>query len=452
MAILAGGVSVLASVSSADLAPRPVISGSPIVGEVLTSSPAGDTGLYRWQGCDPAVASCVDAPFPDGNWTDLTNPTDVRTYTVQATDLGHYIRVLAKGTSLGTQFTPSEPVGPVQAGALAPQPQEPPAPQHGIQLIGEPVTGSVKVKLPGQKGFVPINGLTTIPVNSVIDTRRSRVKLTAATGDLGDTTPDQSVDFYGGLFRIQQERRPTHWPPRSSSKLRCAKGNGSDAKASKSGGPVAATAGKRRRRVWGSGSGSYGTAGGGGTGSVRGTTWLTQDTCKGTFFKVTEGIGITVFDSDLDKQVPLGQARATSPGTAEPAVGGSPGPDPGSPPPCRGRAAVDEGQLAVANRDLLTRQISDEQAVAGALGHALEPGGGVDGVADRGVLEAAGPGCPPSPARCSAPIPIWNPSFTPRSFIHSLKLGSRSAEHLPGGRESRRYAWSGCSIGAPKTA
>ena len=75
----------------------------------------------------------------------------------------------------------------------------------------------------------------------------------------------------------------------------------------RAGGPTAVVSRKRRRRrVWGSGSGSYSTAGRGGTGSVRGTTWLTKDTCKGTKFKVTEGIGITVFDKKKKKKIKLG--------------------------------------------------------------------------------------------------------------------------------------------------
>jgi hypothetical protein len=315
MAILAGGALLLASISIAAPkpdGPRPVISGTPIVGAVLTSSSAGETGRYRWQSCDPAVASCADAGFPDSNWTDLTGPSADPSYTVQPTDVGHFIRVLAKGTSLGTQFTPSEPVGPIPPTAVASvTPGEvPPTAQHGVTVLIVPF-GSVEVKLPGKKCFAPVEGPATIPVGTVVDTRGSKVLLTAATGALGDTTPDQSVEFYGGLFRALQ-RSAANAPAVAKlvQKLACGKGQGSKGKASASSGPVAVTARKRRRRVWGSGSGSYGTAGSGGTGSVRGTTWLTKDNCKGTFFKVTEGIGITVFDRDLKKRVPLGPGQS----------------------------------------------------------------------------------------------------------------------------------------------
>jgi hypothetical protein len=175
----------------------------------------------------------------------------------------------------------------------------------------EPVEGSVKIKQPGQQGYSPLGGLAEIPVNSVIDTRGGKVELTAATGTLGETNSDQSVQFFQGLFRIKQAAAQNAVAiAKLVQKLRCPKRKGGQAKASKSSGPVATTARKRRRRrVWGSGTGSYGTAGSGGTGSVRGTTWLTKDTCKGTLFKVTEGIGITVFDKDLKKSIPLGPGQ-----------------------------------------------------------------------------------------------------------------------------------------------
>jgi hypothetical protein len=281
-----------------------VISGEPIVGHVLTSSP-GPTGqaLYKWQGCDPAVANCSDsANHNDPDWTDLTGESHTgQTYTIPSSDLGHFIRVLVHDNNLGNQWTTSAPVGSVRLGF---------GPEHGQTVLAEP-EGTVKIKPPGQKGFTPFNERAKLPVNTAFDTRGGKVNITAAVGNFGETTADNSVDFYGGVFMIKQS--PEVDAPAVAKlveKLRCPKTKGGAAKAS-SGGPVAQAAGrKRRRRVWGSGSGSYGTAGSGGTGSVVGTTWLRKDTCRGTLFKVTEGIGITVFDFDLDKQVSLGPGQS----------------------------------------------------------------------------------------------------------------------------------------------
>ena len=194
-----------------------------------------------------------------------------------------------------------------------PPPQPPPAeglvPVHGVELLAAPVDGTVKVKEPGQTAFNVLTELSLIPVGSTIDTRGSRVQLTAATGAFGSESADQPVDFYAGLFKIIQ-KPGTNAPATAKliQKLACKKTRGGKKKAKASaGGPTAVVSRKRRRRrVWGSGSGSYSTAGRGGTGSVRGTTWLTKDTCKGTKFKVTEGIGITVFDKKRKKSIKLG--------------------------------------------------------------------------------------------------------------------------------------------------
>jgi hypothetical protein len=298
---------------------RPAIVGAPVVGtELSVSFPSGTSGfdgLYQWQSCDPSVANCSDVvDHNDPNWSDLP-PSDSdlhnnSTYTIVSSDLGHFIRVLAHDNSLGEgTWATSPPIGPVTNGAAQPPP--PLEPEHGISFLVQPAAGSVTIKEPGQSGYAPLNGLEKVPVNSIVDTRGGTVKLTAATGDLGDTTEDKSVRFWDGLIRIQQGTDHNALATaKLVEKLRCPKGGGAEAKVRKSSGPVATTSRKRRRRVWGSGSGNYSSSGSGGTGSVRGTTWLTKDTCRGTFFKVTEGIGISVFDLDLNQTFELGPGQS----------------------------------------------------------------------------------------------------------------------------------------------
>jgi hypothetical protein len=322
--LIMGAGALFGSTSAAQESDRPVISGDPIVGNVLTATrgttsasvDATAQALYRWQGCDPDLADCSDSLIhADPNWVDLTaNSHTGDTYTVAPTDAGHFIRVLVHDNNVGDKWVTSAPVGPV------PEPPAPPAaaaqeqqqtiePEHGISLLVEPTGGSVLIKLPGQRSFSPLQGLEEIPVNSVLDTRGGKVRVTAATGSLGDTTEDNSVEFYDGLIRIQQAAGTNALATaKLVQKLRCAKDRG--AGASKASGPAATISAKRSRRVWGSGSGNYGTRGSGGTGSVRGTTWLTKDTCKGTFFRVTEGIGISVLDFDLDKNFQLGPGQS----------------------------------------------------------------------------------------------------------------------------------------------
>jgi hypothetical protein len=312
VAVTAG---VFGAASVAQTAGRPVISGTPVVGNVLTAS-ASPTGqsVYLWQGCDPSIANCADSPNKaDPNWFAISLQSHTgQTYTVAPSDAGNFIRVVVQDNNRGNNWTTSAPVGPV------PVPPAPPGttaqagtiePEHGISVLVEPTGGSVLVKLPGQNGFGPLGGLEKIPVNSVLDTRGGRARVIAATGQLGDTTRDKSVEYYGGIVRlVQAGDANSRAIAKLVQKLACPKGNAG--KAGKASGPVATTSGRRSRHVWGSGSGSYGSRGSGGTGSVRGTTWLTKDTCKGTFFKVTEGIGISVFDFDLHKTVELGPGQS----------------------------------------------------------------------------------------------------------------------------------------------
>ena len=316
--LVVGLGALFGSTSAAQVADRPTISGDPVVGSVLTVN-ASSTGrtIYQWQGCDPDVANCADSLLnTDPNWFDLTGQSHANSsYTVTPADAGNFIRVVAHDNTTGAKWITSAPVGPV------PEPPPPPAaitaqgqpvePEHGISLLVEPTGGSVLIKLPGAAGFAPLEGLEKIPVNSVLDTRGGKVRVTAATGDLGDTTEDNSVEYYQGLIRLQQAGS-TDAPTVAKlvQKLRCGKHSAKGAKASAAGDPLAVASRSRTRHVWGSGHGSYGSRGSGGTGSVRGTTWLTKDTCKGTFFKVAEGIGISVFDFDLRRTVELGPGQS----------------------------------------------------------------------------------------------------------------------------------------------
>lgn len=195
-------------------------------------------------------------------------------------------------------------------------------PQHGISVLLERTAGTIKIKKPKKKkglknlkkGFKNIKKVQSVRVNTLVDTRGGRVEVTAATGNFGATTPDNTMTFYQGLIQLKQGRaRNARAVAKLSGNLQCPK-KASQSKAAASSGPVATTSRKRRRRrgnhVWGSGDGNYQTAGKGGTGSVVGTTWLTKDTCRGTYFKVKNGIGIKVFDFGLRRSVGLGPGQS----------------------------------------------------------------------------------------------------------------------------------------------
>jgi hypothetical protein len=63
-------------------------------------------------------------------------------------------------------------------------------------------------------------------------------------------------------------------------------------------------AGKRSRRLWGSGHGRFRTRGRNSSATVRGTVWLTEDRCDGTYTRVKRGV-VAVDDFVKDRSVVL---------------------------------------------------------------------------------------------------------------------------------------------------
>ena len=290
---LAGGALVASSFAAGPGTPT-VITGTPKVGETLTSSSAGDSALYQWQRCHPSAATCAEGDANDSDWSKISG-ANAQTFTLTAADQGFLIRVLSKDTSLGTQFAASSSVGPVVAADSPDSPGDSSAqeiaPQHGVFLVGNLASGEVRYKPPGQSRFTSLTGPTLIPVGSIIDTRRGVITLLAATGVFGETTPDQAIQFYDGVFKIKQAAEADSIAlAKLVGKPRCGGSSPKSSGASASGSQAVA-AGARKRRLWGRGSGSYGTAGRGGTGSVVGTRWLTVEKCAGTFFQVSDDPG-----------------------------------------------------------------------------------------------------------------------------------------------------------------
>jgi hypothetical protein len=157
-----------------------------------------------------------------------------------------------------------------------------PAPALGRSVTAVPRSGSVLVEPPGSKTFAPLAAFTALPVGTIVDARHGRVRITATSG--GNV---YSADFYGGLFQIAQLAK---------------KGATADMKlfgGDFAGCPRSArpAAGKKKqvRQLWGSGSGPFRTVGRFSAATVRGTTWLTKDTCSGTLTVVKSG-SVTVRD------------------------------------------------------------------------------------------------------------------------------------------------------------
>ncbi len=180
-----------------------------------------------------------------------------------------------------------------QGGQLqqAPQGGQLPPPEVGETVNVVPKQGTVKIKLKGSNKFVELQAGQQIPVGTEIDTRSGRVSLTAAANTSGGTA---TADFYDGLFRVGQTSgsKPTT-TLKLTEKLSCPK---------KGGKANVAARRKKKRRLWGDGSGKFRTEGSYSSATVRGTKWLTEDSCNTTLTRVARG-SVSVRDFAKKKTV-----------------------------------------------------------------------------------------------------------------------------------------------------
>ena len=164
----------------------------------------------------------------------------------------------------------------------------PPPPVLGKTVDVATVSGTVRVRERGTGKFHVLTAADSIPVGSSVDTTNGRVKLTAAKKGGGT----QSAEFFQGQFKVRQSRRSTLTDLKLEGSLGCAR----------RGSRVLER--RRHRRLWGRGKGRYSTSGHNGSGTVRGTYWLTEDRCDGTLFKVKQGV-VVVRDFTRHRKVTL---------------------------------------------------------------------------------------------------------------------------------------------------
>jgi hypothetical protein len=171
-----------------------------------------------------------------------------------------------------------------------------PTPVFGKTAAVQSVSGYVLVKEPHTKFTTPLNSPARVPMGSILDTTHGTVQLSTAKGPGGEI---QTGRFKSGLFKVTQPTgksaanlpegltvltlvgpRPPNCRQRVGRRPALAE---SSAKRSKS-------------RLWGDAHGDFQTGGRYATVTVRGTKWLTEDTCQGTLVKVARG---TVQVNDL---------------------------------------------------------------------------------------------------------------------------------------------------------
>jgi hypothetical protein len=184
------------------------------------------------------------------------------------------------GTTVGTLYGN----GHVFAASVGPAAAEP---TPGKFVGASVVSGTVLIQIPPSNKFVPLRPGDVVPVGSVIDATKGRVRITIKlpNGKL------QSSDFYQGVFRVTQAKSGLATMVLTGGNFRACGRAAAVVRAAKSK--------KLVRRLWGSGSGKFATKGRFASATIRGTIWDMQDRCDGTLTVVKQG---SVVVRDLKKK------------------------------------------------------------------------------------------------------------------------------------------------------
>ncbi|MDA0159811.1 hypothetical protein OM076_06025 [Solirubrobacter ginsenosidimutans] len=252
-------------------------------------------------GLDTDVSA--EAQNADGTWRALGTtrvPASTASVPVSLALAG-----LAPGTTTQVRMTAVNEAGtaatasiPITLPGRAPVATTTPGPVEGKTVVVKVISGTVSLKIPGQRAYAKLSGTATVPMQTLLNTSNGRVQLSAKAD--GKT---QTGRFDSGKFRVNQLRNGITQLTLAGP-LAC----GKRANVSAAGKPK-----PRKRRVWGSDKGgSFRTHGRSSVATVRGTRWLTEDTCAGTRVRVTEG-SVRVWDTKGGLAVILkaGQERFT---------------------------------------------------------------------------------------------------------------------------------------------
>jgi PKD repeat protein len=289
-----------------------------------STDPDGSVARYDWDFGDGAT---LPAGGPAPSHVYATPGARAVTLTVTDADgtstskLWTGSRMLRNGgPSARTTLALTIPQAPLVVPPPPPRPPPPPgpapAPDKGASVTIYATRGSVRVKVPGSNTYVDVKLLREIPLGSTVDARNGRVRV---TGEVDPRTHEQQfATFYEGIFKITQTKgaKPILVATLVGGTFKgCARGS---ARIKIAGAPVrSARAGrihfvakrakrsKRKvRRLWGRGDGDFRTTGRRSSATVRGTWWLVEDRCDGTYTRVRQG-RVDVRDFRLKKTIKL---------------------------------------------------------------------------------------------------------------------------------------------------
>ncbi|MEA2473726.1 MAG: hypothetical protein QOE06_1641 [Thermoleophilaceae bacterium] len=273
--------------------------------------------------CGPQRHTFVTEDFTTGAITGngTTEPPSGTTWTESGTVTGSDIQFTATYDSSSYAVTVNGTVSPdlqtitgtaSDGGALNNTPitmhkvgSAAPDPQAKKTANVEVKSGEASVKCPGQSE-TPLQGEEQIKLGCRVNTTAGVVGLTTQN----EKGALQTADFYEGAFVPKQVTETQTVKGKkvkvliTELKLDVAKPTG--CKTAKKGiGPASVVGG----HLWGKGKGRFRTRGRRGAAAVRGTNWLTEERCGGTFFQVKEGV-VTVTDFTLNKTVILKKGKS----------------------------------------------------------------------------------------------------------------------------------------------
>jgi hypothetical protein len=171
-------------------------------------------------------------------------------------------------------------------------------PQLGLTVDAFRMSGHPFVREPGEAKFQPLRSANQIRVGAEIDTNDGTVRILASAGG----TATQTGTFDSGAFLIQQ--KPVKHavtelvltdgragsPPGAKPAPKPKRKTKAKAKAKKAGVKVIC----RKRKLWAAANGRFKTRGRFAAATVRGTQWLTSDTCSSTTIQVKRGAVLVV--------------------------------------------------------------------------------------------------------------------------------------------------------------
>ena len=262
-----------------------------------TSMTAGEATGTTYDGATPRLSAAAPVtPGPHALYLSIFDQGDSSLDSAVFLDALRLLNTAVGGCVPGAQTSPpvaAPPPVPTVPPVVIVEPT--PVPVQGTTVTVGVVSGKVRVKRRGSSRYVLLNGTDGIPVGSTVDATAGRVRLTSAAG--GGKT--QSAEFYKGTFQVFQSKGSALTELRlgGPSLASCAKGARASAKKK----PV--------RRLFGDGKGSFRTRGRHAAATVRGTRWLTQDTCKGTLVKVSRG-RVSVRDFTRKRTVTVRQGKS----------------------------------------------------------------------------------------------------------------------------------------------